>query len=104
MAAQTAQRALCPHCNQPLVAERCGVRLPLVKAMIFDAIKAAGDPGITTIELASQVYDTPHGANSVRSHISQINDMLEATDWRIRAERSGINSTYHLIRQRKQAA
>jgi len=76
----------CPHCHQPFAVMRVGVRLPTKKARIFDLIKSAGEIGITTAELKLAVYgERKMNPVTVRAHIQQINDLLVATDWRIRS-------------------
>lgn len=35
-------RTICPHCKQEMREERAGVRLPPLKAHIFDVIRRAG--------------------------------------------------------------
>ena len=79
----------CPHCHQIITTERCGIRLPLLKAGIFDAIKQTGDFGITTEELAREIYRDRRRRPSkytVKAHIWQINERLEETNWAIRSE------------------
>ena len=79
----------CPHCHQSITTERCGIRLPLLKAGIFDVIKQAGDFGITTEELAHEIYRDRRRRPSkytVKAHIWQINERLEETPWIIRSE------------------
>jgi hypothetical protein len=77
----------CPHCHQPILDERLGVRLTPLKAAIVDKIKAAGDVGISSIELMHDLW--PQDAvvlETVRAHVWQINSVLEETDWRIRSD------------------
>jgi hypothetical protein len=73
----------CPHCGQPLSEVRVGIRLPPLKAMIFDAIKAAGADGITSHGVISSVYQTRKkpAIAAVKSHIWQMNDALEGTNF-----------------------
>jgi hypothetical protein len=68
---------------------RLGVRMTPLKAAIFDRIKAAGDIGVTTTEIVSDLYRdrSPVEATKVKAHVNQINDLLVATDWRIRSDR-----------------
>jgi hypothetical protein len=76
----------CPKCHQPLRTERFGVPMPPLKARIFDAVKAAGDSGISTRELFNVIYESaraPRSIATVRTHILMINDLLEETDLRI---------------------
>jgi hypothetical protein len=80
---------LCPKCHQPIKHERLGVRLTALKAGIFDAIKTAGDVGLSCEELAQSGLwrDSPRSSpptkNTVRSHIVQINEELDGSGWRI---------------------
>jgi hypothetical protein len=87
---------LCPRCRQPIRFERLGVRLTERKAAIFDAIKAA--PGISALELAYG-FDHPVSKDTVKSHIFQINSMLEETDRMIVGAR-GRYGGYSLERRR----
>lgn len=83
-------RITCPKCHQQFAEERYGVRLPPLKAAIFDAIKASGDIGVMSREIInSEIYRDRKKPRtvSIRSHINQINDLLEETDWRIRSDR-----------------
>ena len=43
----------CPFCHS---VERLGVRLPPLKAAIFDRIKRAGDIGVTSDEIVADLY------------------------------------------------
>jgi hypothetical protein len=79
----------CPECHQCIATERLGVRLPPLKAAIVDRIKAAGDLGISSSEIITDLYADrrPVSAAAVKSHVNQINDQLVSTDWRIRSDR-----------------
>ena len=75
----------CPTCGRPFET-RAGVRLPPLKAHIFDLIKATGDHGITSNDLRAVIYDgvkQPRRLDTVRNHILQINELLENTECRI---------------------
>lgn len=72
----------CPTCHQPVRETRLGVRLSPIKAALVDAIKAAGDIGITSRELVD-LLGRPKRSSLIRVHAYQINDILEETDWRI---------------------
>jgi|SRR5215831_10973562 len=78
----------CPSCNQPIGNMRAGVRLPPLKAAIFDAIHAAGEIGISSRELIDTVYADrrrkPCCLTTMRMHVLQINDLLVETDTRIK--------------------
>ena len=66
------------------------MHLPPIKAAIFDAIKASGELGVRSREIInSEIYRDRKKPRtvSIRSHINQINDLLEETDWRIRSDR-----------------
>jgi hypothetical protein len=80
---------LCPHCRRPMAFERCGIPLTPLKAAIFDAIKAAGDLGITSTEIiGGELYRDRRAAShhTIKSHVWQINELLEETNWIIRSE------------------
>src|SRR5262245_15899559 len=91
----------CPHCHQLVRKIRLGVSMPPLKAAILDAIKAAGDVGVTSAELiTSDVYKDrrPIGRGGIKSHVAQINDLLAATDWCVRAEGRGAHARWHLVK------
>ena len=69
---------------------RFGVRLPQLKAALVDRIKAAGDLGITSAELInSDLYRDrrPVQPTAVKSHVSQLNDLLSDSGWHIASDR-----------------
>jgi len=78
----------CPECHQPLpqLEVVAGVRLTPLKASLLEFIKT--HPGCTSIELGQRFYERKirHPANSIRSHIYQINDALDGTGVRIRGD------------------
>jgi hypothetical protein len=80
---------ICSHCHQPIGVVRFGVRLTPLKAAIVDRIKAAGDIGVTSGEIVADLYrDRPVVAlTTIKAHVQQINDLLAATEWRIRSAR-----------------
>jgi DNA-binding NarL/FixJ family response regulator len=74
------QTTLCPCCKQPLPSARHGgVYLPPTKARVFDAI--SNSPGISRTALAQRIGLK---VSTTKVHVSQINDLLAATDLRIR--------------------
>ena len=80
----------CPHCHQPIAVERFGVRLTPLKASIVDRITAAGDIGVSSVELiGSDLYRDrrPVKPTTIKSHVDQINDLLCGTEWRIFSDR-----------------
>jgi hypothetical protein len=80
----------CPHCHQVIGTFRFGVRLPVLKAAILDKIRAAGDLGISSEELArSELYLDRRQVHlaAIKSHVNQINDLLTSTDWYIASDR-----------------
>ena len=93
--------AICPRCHQPVRTERFGVYLPQHKARIVDAIKQAGDIGITPAELIFAAW--PHGAvvnaRTVKAHVWQINELLAGTDFEIHSDRSRGQGRYCLARK-----
>jgi hypothetical protein len=90
---------LCPHCRQPLINTRLGVRLSPIKARIFDAVKLAGDAGVSRASLERLLYDHAVSAQTMKAHIAQINELLAHTDWRIRSDFAGRHRSYHLVRK-----
>lgn len=75
---------VCPHCRQPLTNLIEGVRLPKFKAQLFRHIDR--HPGVSVNELAAVMYDGAERrfpVGSIRSHVSQINELLDQTSVRI---------------------
>jgi hypothetical protein len=80
----------CALCRQPIFTERLGVRLTPLKAGILDAIKRAGELGITSVEIVGgPVFADRERPNSdsIKSHVWQINDQLDGTPWIIVSDR-----------------
>lgn len=78
---------ICPSCGQPLTV-RYGVKLQRKKAQIFDIIErhTNQDNGINLDRLAWYVYPEvpkPVGRERLKTQISQLNDVLESSDWRV---------------------
>jgi hypothetical protein len=80
---------------------RLGVRLPPLKARMFDLIMRSGEDGILASELLNLAYaDQPaSGRKSLSSHIHQINEAIEDTGYRI-VGRSGRVGIYLLVNTR----
>jgi hypothetical protein len=79
--------------------------LTLLKAGIFDAIKCAGDVGVTSAEIVDgPLYRERRRAShdTVKAHIWQINELLEDTDWVIRSESDYGTSERRWILRRRQ--
>jgi hypothetical protein len=79
--------ALCPHCGQQMRDMRAGVRLTPIKARIFDLVARAGAQGIDADDINRIVFDGQRSRDVIKAHICQINDLLAATDLRIRGSR-----------------
>jgi hypothetical protein len=74
----------CPTCGAPT--DICaGIRLPTQKAIIFRSIQAAGDIGISSVELLDTAYSGRRRPKptTIKSHVNQLNDMLVETSFRI---------------------
>jgi hypothetical protein len=84
----------CPMCH---ATERCGVRMPALKAAIFDRIKAGGDVGATSVKIIADIYGDRREVKptAIKSHVNQINDALVATDFRIRSD----GGRWHLVKE-----
>jgi hypothetical protein len=94
--------ARCPTCGQYYHYVRVGVNLTSLKAMIFDKVKAAFGIGVTSQEIMDAVYfehERPRQLAVIRTHIGQINDLLEEVDWVIVSDGRGRNARWTL-RQR----
>jgi hypothetical protein len=69
----------CPYCRQEVRTERAGVMLTLLKAGIFDTIKASGDIGVSSFEIAhGPLYRDrgPVGITAIKAHVWQINQVI----------------------------
>jgi hypothetical protein len=75
----------CPTCHQPLHSMRAGIQLTPLKARIFDAVKRAGDVGISNRDIARIAFDGRASADTVKQHIFQINSLLCETDFSIKS-------------------
>ena len=78
---------VCPTCGQFVLIRR-GVKLQHRKAELFDLIDKYTDnaDGIALDRLAWLLYPDdpkPTACQRIRVHINQLNDLLEATDYRI---------------------
>ncbi len=93
----------CYHCGQEIPEEqlRCGVRLSLLKTRLFDIIQRAGRDGISGEDLYEFFLKT-RGAklNVLKTHIYQINERLESTDWRIEVTRNGRGTGIYRLKKR----
>jgi hypothetical protein len=78
---------LCSACGQPLPERRLGIKLTPIKAHIFDLVKAAGNTHITCERINNLVFDGRSRYEVIKSHIWQINDLIEDTGWKIVGER-----------------
>jgi hypothetical protein len=74
----------CPHCQQPLPIERHGVRMSALKARILDIVSRAGDAGILSESLIERLHH-PMSVNTLKAHVSQINDLIEPAGVMIRS-------------------
>jgi hypothetical protein len=89
----------CPYCH---AVERFGVRLPSLKAAILDHIRRAGDIGVTSLEIVSDLYRDrrPVSLHTIKAHVWQINTLLEETDWIVRSEHGSTECRWYLSRRR----
>jgi hypothetical protein len=67
---------------------RLGVRLPPLKARLFDLVMRAGPDGIDRHELFNIAFDDDaharrHRYSTLKSHILQINELIGDTGFRI---------------------
>ena len=70
---------ICPTCHQTILVMRLGARLTPLKAAIVDAIKAAGDVGISSAEIREAVYRDRAPVNRQEVHrVSREGDRREA--------------------------
>jgi hypothetical protein len=79
----------CAYCGQTLPEIRLGVRLPPLKARIFDLVQRAGADGIDRRDLFDIVFGDDdaharrHSFRTLKAHICQINEAIEDTGYRI---------------------
>lgn len=89
----------CPYCKCAL---RYGVRLPRVKARLFDIIARAGPDGIQTADIIDICSDRVIKPTTLHSHIQQMNQMLAQSGIKIAGTYGGgFTAGYRLIRRRK---
>lgn len=81
----------CPHCGQRLPLRRLGVRLPPVKAHIVELIQH----GVSCNTIAQRLGKSP---NTIKTHIWQINELLEDTGVRIVGGSGRDSTTYRITR------
>jgi hypothetical protein len=91
--------AHCPHCHQPLINTRLGVRLPPLKTAMFDLIRRSGDAGISWDEIARRLYGRPTSRKTINAHVWQINEMIEPAGYRIVSHRGVHPATFHLMKR-----
>jgi hypothetical protein len=74
----------CHYCGQTLPEMRLGVRLTALKARIFDLVQRGGIGGIDREDLFDIVFgDSDVARSNLKSHISQINELIEDSGYRI---------------------
>jgi hypothetical protein len=78
---------------------RFGALMPPLKAQIVDQINMAGPDGISAHALRGRLYDTPHAASTIRTHIAAINELLEETSVRIRCRGRSKQARWYLARE-----
>ena len=76
---------VCPTCQQQMPEIRLVVRMPPIKARMFDLIMISGDEGGPAYQLNREIWDGKALMNNIRSHVKQLNDMLEDTGYKIMA-------------------
>jgi hypothetical protein len=65
----------CPYCDQELPEIRLGVRLPPLKARLFDLVQRGGGDGITGSDLFDILYpDGNASRETLKAHVFQINE------------------------------
>ena len=80
----------CPHCQQVLPEIRLGVRLPPLKARIFDLIRRGGEDGIFSRDVLDIAYSDPtRSLATLKAHVHQINEAIEDSGYRIVGSRGG---------------
>jgi hypothetical protein len=81
------QVAICPTCHRPIQYWQFQVSWPPIKAAILGLLAQRGELGASTAEIINECYDGRRKPkpSCIKSHIWQINDVLEdeAPEWRI---------------------
>jgi hypothetical protein len=85
---------ICPACGAVRPEIRLGVRLPPLKARLFDLVKRAGTGGISTADLRLAFDDNRRSSVTIKSHIWQTNELLEDAGYRIQS----IDRAYVLVK------
>jgi hypothetical protein len=76
----------CPYCGHEMPEIRLGVRLPALKARIFDLIQRGGRDGIDRRDLLGIINtdrEKPICHSTLKAHLFQINELLADTGYRI---------------------
>jgi hypothetical protein len=76
----------CPYCGHEMPEIRLGVRLPVLKARIFDLIQRGGRDGIDRLDLLDIINtdrEKPIGHRTLKSHLFQMNELIEGAGYRI---------------------
>jgi hypothetical protein len=73
----------CRECHQPIYDTRVGVRLPKIKAKIFDLIRSSGERGVRVERIIGIVFNGESNNVNVRNHVHQINRYLADTGLQI---------------------
>lgn len=90
----------CPHCKQVLRSEWRGLPMSPLKVSILDYIARSGTAGVNCHDVFNHCYDGRKAKILVvKSHVHQINDMLEETDWTIRCDGRGRFARWFLARR-----
>lgn len=95
-------RAACPMCGAMLHEKRFGVAMSPLKAKLIDLVRAAGAEGIESAALLERlpIKNSERKQRTLNVHISQINDALEDTKWRI----VGYKGTKFFVRKDRKAS
>lgn len=73
----------CPRCRQPMAEVRSGVRLPPLKAHIYDIVRRAGIDGVMIEDINAIAFGGSANPVTIRAHIHQLNELLADTDIQI---------------------
>ena len=74
---------ICPTCKQPVHDVRLGVRMTPTKVRLFDLVRMAGEEGCTAERINEKIWDGKSTPTNVKSHVYQINEMIEETEYKI---------------------
>lgn len=94
------RRMTCPHCGQPLTSTRLGVQLGPLRARLLDAVRRAGQGGISGADLFDLIFaERGVKRSALKTNVWVINDLIADSGWRI-VSTKGTDAHYWLVRRK----